>query len=189
MTEHWKDIKDFEGLYQISSFGRVRSLTRKVAHKRNKFITLNGQIILPGKQGAGYHQAKLNKNGKETARYVHRLIAIAFIPNPYSKPCINHKNGIKTDNYIENLEWCTYKENNHHAVEIGLLNFNNVSHESKCKKINQYSLDGKLIKKWSSITEASKKLNISQCNISRVVAGHKNKAGGYMWRYGFVNEF
>lgn len=118
--EIWKDIPGFEGLYQVSSHGRVRSLDtfKKVYRFGVPYLRKKkGRILKPVKHTNGYLVVQL---GRGNRRFVHRLVAEAFIENPEHKPAINHKNGIKTDNTVENLEWVTYSENQIHAKRTGL---------------------------------------------------------------------
>jgi hypothetical protein len=110
--EVWKDIKGYEGLYQVSNLGRVKSLCYYGGKKE--------KIIKGGVNPQGYIIIGLNKNNKRTSYTEHRLVALAFLDNPNNYPVINHKNGIKTDNRVENLEWCTYQQNTIHAFETGL---------------------------------------------------------------------
>jgi NUMOD4 motif-containing protein/HNH endonuclease len=119
--EIWKDIKDFEGLYQVSNFGRVRSLPRMVL--RGKSFGIMGGIILKSfLDKNGYLKVNLSNGiGNRFQKWVARLVAQAFIDNPLNKPQINHKDGIKTNNLIDNLEWVTGSENTQHAYDIGLL--------------------------------------------------------------------
>lgn len=119
--EKWKDIDKYKGYYQISNKGRVRSLDRIVNNRYGKRVVKSRQMKV-FKDSYGYGVVSLCKNGKTEMTRVHRLIAEVFIPNPENKPCINHKNGIKYDNRMSNIEWCTYKENNNHAIKNGLNN-------------------------------------------------------------------
>ena len=120
MIELWKDIKNYEGLYQVSNLGNVKSVDRyvyagdnsnhKYQHIKERNLKLSG--------GDKYIQVSLCKNGKIKAFLVHRLVAEAFIPNPDNLPCINHKDENPKNNQAENLEWCTYKYNNEYNGRI-----------------------------------------------------------------------
>ncbi len=120
MKEEWRDISGFEGLYQVSNLGRVRSLDRVVGGKCDSKRFLKGRILKTCKITHGYLGVNFRQNGTHKNAIVHRLVAIAFIPNPENKPEVNHINGIKTDNRVENLEWNTHSENNQHAYDNGL---------------------------------------------------------------------
>ena len=122
IKEIWKDVKGYEWIYKVSSYGRVKSLDRTVPQKDGKKKNIKGKILNPRKSKKGYLKAGLNLNGKEKLYSIHRLVAIAFIPNPENKTEVNHKNGIKTDNRSSELEWATSSENNKHAFKIGLQN-------------------------------------------------------------------
>lgn len=169
MIEEWKDIKGYEGLYQISNYGNVKSL--------NYNNTKKGKILKTFIMRTGYIGIGLNKNNKRKPFKIHRLVAEAFIPNPENLPVVNHKNEKKNDNRVENLEWCTYKYNsNYGSCKLKKIHKAN-------KKVKQYTLDGKYIKTWESIKEASISYNLKGYSISYCCNGKRNHAGGYKWKY------
>ena len=111
MEEIWKDIKGYEGLYQVSNLGRIKSLDKVIIRKDGIEYIKRGTILKPSTNTGGYLQIGLSKNGIRKLFRIHRLVAIAFIPNPHNKPFIDHINTIKTDNKVENLRWVTREEN------------------------------------------------------------------------------
>lgn len=122
MEEIWKDIPSLKGKYQASNLGRIRSIEHYIKSNFHncKQVKRKGKIL---KQFKGnYYSISINENGKIKRKFVHRLVASAFIPNPRNKPCINHKDGNKYNNNIENLEWCTIQENTKHAYDNKLQN-------------------------------------------------------------------
>lgn len=121
MEEIWKDVIGFEGYYQVSNLGKVRSLDRIVEHTYSKKLTLKGVEMKPQINFGGYCQVRLCKDNNTRGYVIHRLVAQAFIPNPDNKPQVNHINGIKTDNRVENLEWVTHRENAIHAFKNNLV--------------------------------------------------------------------
>ncbi len=118
--EIWKDIVGYEGLYQISNLGNVKSLAKCYVCGNHNSVRVNDEKILKPNNALGYLQVGLQKNSVRTIFKVHRLVANAFIENPFEKPFVNHINGVKTDNTVSNLEWCTSKENTLHSYKIGL---------------------------------------------------------------------
>ena len=174
--EQWKDIKNYEGIYQASNLGRVKRLYKNGKEK-----------ILTQRMQNGYMVVDLCIRGQRKNLKVHRLIAEAYIINPLGKPCVNHKNGIKTDNKIENLEWCTYSENIKHAYKTGLkittIKQKEATSERKSKKTLQYDLQGNFIKEWKSATEAAMCLKTKQKNISACCRGERKISCGYKWIY------
>ena len=162
-NEIWKDVKNYEGLYQISNLGRVKSLISK------------NKILKPSKNKRGYMIVALSKN-KIIKRYgVHQIVANNFIKNEYNKMQVNHIDGNKQNNCVENLEWCNCQENMLHAYKNKLTN-------GKRIPVMQLDLDGNLIKIWNSQIEASRKLNISSVAISRCCNGITKTAGKYIWK-------
>ena len=118
MQEIWKDIQGYEGAYQVSTKGRVRSLTRKVP-TYNGFRTTKGKILKPLKSNSGYFRVDLKSHQKDNYVCIHRLVALAFIPNPFNYPVINHIDNDKTNNNVNNLEWCTQSHNIKEAYRVG----------------------------------------------------------------------
>lgn len=178
--ELWSEIEDFPG-YFISNLGRVKSIERKVKHK-NHFISVKPIIKKQRLDHNGYPVVSLCNSQKFKTKYktkiVHRLVAKAFVQNNEVKPYVNHKNGIKTDNQVENLEWVTNSENLLHAYRVLKIN---VLPSKLIKEVFQFSTSGVLIKKWKSQTEAANSLGILSCSISNAVRGYKNVACGFMW--------
>ena len=121
MSEIWKDIEAYEGLYQVSNLGRVRSLDRKMVRSNGRPCTRKGQILRTNKVWSGYLLVRLCNGGVEQDYTVHRLVAKAFIPNRENKPQVNHIDGNKQNNQVNNLEWCTNGENVKHALRTGLI--------------------------------------------------------------------
>ena len=120
MDEEWRDIKGYEGYYQVSNLGRVKSLERVIAHPITGKTKLKGAVLRLSSHSGGYKSIGLSLNGNVGRYYVHRLVAQAFLSSKENKTEVNHINGIKVDNRAINLEWCTRIENERHARDTGL---------------------------------------------------------------------
>lgn len=129
IDEEWRDVSGYEGLYQVSNLGRVRSLDRWRKNGSGEYKQ-KGRILNQGDTTTGYKQIVLNKDKKRKTLKVHRLVAIAFIPNPENKPNVNHIDGNPHNNKVENLEWCTQSENVQHAYDTGLKQCNIIDKET-----------------------------------------------------------
>lgn len=178
--EVWKDIEGYEGLYQVSNMGRVKSLPRKKHMPRNGigcYYTTKERILRHGK-ATRYLHVGLEKDGENKVFSIHRLVAKAFIPNPHNKPFVNHIDGNKHNNITINLEWCTQKENIGHAFLNGLSDYS-----SKRKKVNQYDLNGDFICSFSGCIGVEKTLGFSHGMISMCCRGKCKTAFGYIWKY------
>lgn len=162
MEEVWKDVKDFEGLYQVSSLGNVKRLVSK--------RVLNERFIGRFFDKDGYVKRILSKEGINYNFREHRLVASTFIENPENKPTVNHINGIKTDNRVENLEWNTQLENKQHAVNSGLTNLKGINHP-KCKLTEKQVFEIREIGFSQTRTYLSKKYGVSRNSIFGIITG------------------
>ncbi|PTH36721.1 NUMOD4 motif-containing HNH endonuclease [Staphylococcus agnetis] len=129
MKEIWKDVVGYEGLYEVSNQGRIRSKERYVKVKDSNFRYLKSKVLKERITKLGYNRVALYKNSKPANKFVHRLVMEAF--DRKSPQPVNHKNGNKTDNHLDNLEYCTHQENSRHAVDIGLINIGTANCEEK----------------------------------------------------------
>lgn len=160
-NEIWADIKGYEGHYQVSSFGRIKSFCGKKEH-----------ILTQHDHKTGYLYVTLSKKGQAKQYRINRLVADAFLDNKDNLPIVNHKNEIKTDNNVLNLEWCTYKYNNNYGTKL----------EKVSKKVGQYKKDGTLVKIWQSLSDA-KRAGYNGGNISSCCNGLRKTHGGYKWSF------
>lgn len=182
--EVFRDVLGYEGLYQVSNYGRVKSLERKNIfycglRKKHLERPTKEKILNYNKSNRGYLQVCLTKDGKSKTYTVHRLVAKAFLPNVKNKKQVNHIDGNKENNSIDNLEWVTSSENNKHAFITGLNKPHNM------RKVNQYNLQGNFIKQWNSITDFLKEnnLNLKNSNITTCCKGKRKNAYGFIWKY------
>lgn len=163
--ETWKPVVGYEGLYEVSSEGRVRNVK-------------TGRILKPGNNGRGYLYVCLYKNGAVKNHCLHRLVAQAFIQNPNKLPEVNHKDEIRTNNNLDNLEWCTYKYNANYGTR------NEKIAKGNSKPIQQLDMKTRLIiATYPSLKEAGLSTGIDCDTISRAARGIYKSAGRFGWRY------
>lgn len=173
MVEVWKDIPDTDGQYQVSNYGRVRSVYRRY---RGSKICYKTKILKTALSSSGYPHFHVIINGRCVSKKVHRFVAEAFVENTHNKPFVNHIDGDKTNNICSNLEWVTAKENAEHSIQNNLT-----KRPVKNIPVAQYSLEGDLIYVWRSAYEASAALNIRHQGISQCAIGHNKSYMGYQW--------
>lgn len=183
MKEIWKDVPGYEGLYQVSNLGRIRSYEKyKRAGRHTSVYYCPSKIIKSFSAGVGYQRVNLFKDRKGRQLSVHRLVAMAFIPNPDNLPQVNHKDEDKTNNRLDNLEWCTAKYNSNYGTHPYRLTVKGRKKPKKSKEVGQYTKSGELIGTYPSICEASRKAKVDRGSISNAINGRYLQAGGYYWR-------
>lgn len=175
MEEIWKDIKEYEGLYQVSNLGNVRSLN----YNRQKIT----KQLRPYKNIRGYWVVSLFKNNKQKTKMVHRLVAESFIENIENNIIVNHKDGNKNNNCADNLEWCTPQYNIKEAFRMGLNKPRKGTEHHLSRKVKQYDLDGNFIRKWDCFRDIERELGFKHSNISACCNGKYDKMYGYRWKY------
>lgn len=191
--EIWKPVVGYEGLYEVSNFGAIRRLWNvSRVTKLRKLATAKG-----------YNRVTLSKNGKPQIFFVHRLVAVAFIPNPHNYPQINHINEVKSDNRVENLEWCTSKYNMNYGKRTEKMVDTQLNRRDLSRSICQYDKDDNLIAIYPSTREAERQTGISRSSIRESANNVRKKyyskdgtphlcsprkfAGGYKWK--FIDDY
>lgn len=172
-TEIWKPKKDYEGLYEVSNFGNVMSLNYRGTGK--------SKLLKPNKNKKGYLHVSLCKNGKLKTFRVNRLVAETFIPNPDNLPQVNHKDENKENNSVENLEWCTPKYNCNYGTCIQ-RRAKTQTNGKRSKIVLQFTLDGELVKEWSSRNECERN-GFNRGGVYLCCIGKKPQYKGFIWRY------
>lgn len=194
--EKWKPIIGFEGLYECSNLGNLRSVTKIVRRDENSTKIIKGRVIKQQMGTSGYKCVTFSKDGKLSNHRVHRLIAASFIKNPNEKAQVNHINEIKTDNRSENLEWVTHHENQLHGTRIERLKASTDNNgiknpmygrigalNPKSKPVIQYCKKGKKINEFDSAATVNRELGFNSSSVSRAAKGKLKTAHGYVWKY------
>lgn len=181
MTEEWKVIPGFEGRYSVSNMGRVKVhesyLNASNGNKRRK----PEKILKPNRNNSGYRTVGLGRrvDGTRRTKTIHKLVAIAFVPNPDGKPVINHKDENKDNNRADNLEWCTYKENIHYNNDSAIVR----GAERQRQYFGQYDLDGNLVKVWHGFKKLDRETEYCRRTVTRCCQGKIETYKGYKWKY------
>ena len=172
--EHWKAIAGYEGLYEVSDQGRVKSL------KYGK-----EKILRTGKNQHSYLLVVLYKDGYRKTFKVHRLVAESFIPNPNKLETVNHKDEVKSNNTVSNLEWMSQKDNNNYGTRNKRMAESHINHPALSKQVQMFDKSsGELLATFPSQSEASRVTGIYRSHICSCCNGERKTAGGYVWRFG-----
>lgn len=181
--EEWRPIQGYEGLYEVSDWGRVKSVDRIITRKNGRKLPFKEKILKGGKNNMGYLLVCLNKDGKETWKLVHRLVAEAFLPNPQNLPQVNHKDETPTNNHVENLEWCTAKYNTNYGTGIQRMTKKLLNRQDKSKRVDQIDAQtGEVIYKWTSTREAERN-GYNSTSVAACARGERKTHKGYVWKY------
>lgn len=187
MEEIWKDIKNYEGHYQVSNYGRIKSIDKFVNSglKNTKKVLRKGKILKQHKRRNAYLGVGLCNGKSQKSKLVHKLVAETFIENPNNYNCVNHKDENKQNNCVNNLEWCSILYNNTYGNRLKKISKSLINNPKISKKVNQYDLNGRFIKQWESTMEVQRKTGINNSNISACCLNkkHYKTAGGYVWKY------
>lgn len=182
--EIWKDVVGYEGLYQVSNEGRVKTLN----YKR----TGTERIMRHETDKWGYFKLSLYKNGKMKSVRVHRIVAQAFIPNPQNLATVNHKNEIKTDNRVENLEWLSDYDNRMYGTRLARISIANkgkfVNRKDQSKTVLQFTKEGEFVAEFPSLKEVERQLGFNFGNLSNCCRGKIKHSYGYVWKYKEINQ-
>lgn len=180
--EIWKPVVGLEGKYEVSDEGNVRSVDRFITGIDGVRQHRKGKMLSVHYNHKGYNRVQLGKQGSIV---VHQIVAKAFIPNPNNKPQVNHIDGNKENNSVDNLEWVTLQENMEHAKKHGLLNTKGFTdyNTSRARAISQLSLDGSFIRSFDSLQEAARQTGDYASNIRLVCLGKRHKSKGFIYRF------
>ena len=171
MKEIWKNIPNYEGLYQVSNLGRVKSFRKCTKHRFE-----SEYILKPSVSNSGYAQVTLYDNTVRRKFLVHKLVAEAFIPNPNNYPQVNHKDENPLNNEVTNLEWCTSEYNNAYGTaRIRMI-------ETKSRPVEQLTIDGQILAVYRSAKIARQMLGVSKSSLGYAIRSGSN-CKGYFWRY------
>lgn len=184
MNEIWKDIEGYEGLYQVSNLGNVKRLGGVVMMKDGRTKTVKERVLKQSLAGRGYPFVGLCKDNEVKQEYTHKLVSKAFIPNPDNLPEVNHIDEDKTNNRVDNLEWCTRLYNltyNDRHKKVGLKQIGKKPYNNK--PVIQYTVNGEYVAKYDSVMDCAKALDCCESNIRGVIYGKQKTCKGYIFKY------
>lgn len=181
ILECWKDVVGFEGLYEVSTRGRVRSIDRIIIRKNGTKLPIKGRILPQYKKRGNSklcrYQVNLSKNGKKYSKSVHRLVAMAFIPNPLNLPEVNHIDENPLNNVVWNLEWCSSEYNHNYGTRN--------ARQAKALEVavDCFDIDGNFVQRYRSIKSAAKELNLDASCITKVCKHKVKQTKSYVFEY------
>jgi len=175
MTEEWRDIAGYEGIYQVSNLGHVRRLPHTTVAKNGVQRVLQMRYMKTPDAGKGYRCIGLFKNGKQTSYRLCRVVATAFCDNPNNYPIVNHKDCDVTNDCADNLEWCNHSYNNTYAGASQRRG------DMRARPVDQYTASGEFVRHWKSIAEAQRTCGIG--NIWSVCSNKRTQAGNFIWKF------
>ena len=185
--EIWKDVVGYEGLYQVSNFGRVKHISCVVTTSSNSVRSIKERMIKPRLQNNGYFLVDLYKNNRRKGMLLHRLVAETFIPNPLDLPCVNHKDSNRTNCRVENLEWCTVSYNEKYSYDNNnrrdKMNWKHGKDNANSKAVHALNKNGGIVFSFDCIMDAERETGILNSNIVACLKGRHKTAGGYIWIY------
>ena len=179
----WVNIDGYDGRYQVSESGQVRSVDWVVINKRGIKQVFKGKMLKPTVNALGYYTVTLTKDGRGKPVLLHRIIAKAFIPNPLGYNEINHIDENKLNNSIGNLEWCTHLHNVRHGTAIERASLRKINNPATSNIVAQISNNGAIVAYYPSVREASRVVGIHPNSIIRCCRGERKTTGGFHWRY------
>ena len=196
MEEIWKDVEGYEAYYQVSNLGSVKRKDRLVTTSHGVQKALLAKSLVPLPNSSGYLRVQFTVNGQKTRCFVHRLVAKHFIENTNGKPCVNHIDSDCTNNSANNLEWVTYRENTHHAINKGRFDahfkktgqiFSDLNKELRKPVVGTHIDSGRTVL-FKSINDAGRAFGVANGDICNCCKGNRHKARGYRWHYATPDE-
>lgn len=185
--EIWKPVKGYEGQYEVSNLGGVRSVDRIVPVLNGRLRHIKGKPITPHKSNTGYYLCDLYKENRRKNVLLHRMVAEAFIPNENNLPCVNHIDNNRENCISDNLEWCTQSYNMKYSYDTtdrkSKMNWKSGRENKNSKPVLMYSRDGIFIKRFDCICDAERELGILNNSIVACLKNRYKTAGGYIWKY------
>lgn len=185
--EEWKPVKGYEGRYEVSNLGRVRSVDRIVLGQNGNSRHIKGKYKSTHLSNTGYYICDLYKENKRKNVLLHRMVAEAFIPNEDNLPCVNHIDSNRRNCISDNLEWCTQSYNIKYSFDTtdrkSKMNWKSGRDNKNSKPVLMYSKDGMFIKRFDCICDAERELGISNSGIVACLKKKNKTAGGYIWEY------